>query len=114
MFDRIQVQNARISLVNLYHSARMSARAGSRTMVLRVSHNRVVLERNWPTGSAKDTITITDLAAQYGVLLAGPDSIRIDSRGMLESNLTTPVKYVVTRGSDADSVQLSRYGRVVR
>jgi hypothetical protein len=74
----------------------------------------VVLERNWPTGSAKDTITITDIAAQYGVLLAGPDSIRIDSRGMLESNLTTPVKYVLTRGSDADSVRLSRYGRIVR
>ena len=114
VFDTIQVQNARISVVNLYNSTRMSARAGSRTMVLRVDHNRIVLERNWPTGSAKDTVTITDVMAQYGVLLSGPDSIRIDSRGMLEVNLATPVKYVLTRGADADSVQLSRYGRIVR
>ena len=114
VFDKIQVQNARISVVNLYNSTRMSARAGSRTMVLRVAHNRIVLERNWPTGSAKDTITITDVMAQYGVFLAGPDSIRIDSRGMLESSLNTPVKYALTRGSEVDSVQLSRYGRIVR
>ena len=29
-------------------------------------------------------------------------------------NLNTPVKYVLIRGNDADSVQLSRYGRIVR
>lgn len=114
VFDKIQVQNARISVVNLYNSTRMSARAGSRTMVLRVENNHIVLERNWPTGSAKDTVTATDVFGQYGVLLAGPDSIRLDARGMLESNLSSPVKYVLTRGTEVDSVQLSRYGRIVR
>jgi prepilin-type N-terminal cleavage/methylation domain-containing protein len=113
-FERTSVQNARISLVNLYNSTRMSARAGGRTMVLRVSGNAIVLERNRPTGTAKDTVKMTDLNAQYGVLLAGPDSIRIDSRGMLENSLGTPVKFVFTRGTAVDSVQISRYGRIFR
>jgi len=113
-FERTQVQNARISVVNLYNSTRMSARAAGRTMVMRVSGNLIVLERNRPTGSAKDTVKMTDLMAQYGVLLAGPDSIRIDARGMLENSLDAPVKYFFTRGTAVDSVQVSRYGRIVR
>ena len=92
----------------------MSARAGGRTMVLRVSGNSIVLERNRPSGTAKDTVKMTDLNSEYGVLLSGPDSIRIDARGMLENSLDAPVKYVFTRGTAVDSVQISRYGRIYR
>jgi len=114
VYDRIQLQSARVGLVNLYNSSRMSARASNRTTVLRVASNQIVVERNWPTGSAKDTLLITDVRDRYGVFLAGPDSVRIDSRGVLETSLPSPVKYVFSRGAESDSVQLSSYGRIVR
>lgn len=114
VIDQVQIGAARTTLINLYHGARMAARASNRMTVIRVSGNRIVLERNSPTSAAKDTLSITDLAAQYGALLSGPDSIRIDPRGMLESNLRTAVKYVLNRGARTDSVQLSSYGRIVR
>ena len=115
VFDHVEVGAARTALVNLYHSARTAARVSNRMSVLRVSGNRVLIERNSPNGTAKDTLgPITDLMAQYGVLVSGPDSIRIDARGMLESNLQNRVKYLLTRGDWSDSVMLSNYGRVTR
>ena len=114
VFDRIQVRNARTALINLYNGARMSARVANRTMVFRVAQNRIVLERNRPTGAGKDTVAMTDLVGQYGVMLSGPDSIRIDPRGILETHLYAPIKYVLIRGSVADSVELRSYGRIAR
>jgi len=114
VFDGVQVSAARTTLVNVYLGARMSARVSGRMTVLRISQNQVILERNSVSGAAKDTLSVTDLAKQYGVLLSGPDSIRIDPRGMLETNLLSTVKYVLSRGARTDSVRLSAYGSIRR
>lgn len=114
VFDHVQVAAARTTLVNLYLGARMSARVSNRMTVLRIAQNRVILERNNITGAAKDTLSVTDLQGQYGVLLSGPDSIRIDPRGMLETNLLSPVKFFLSRGAWTDSIRLSAYGSIRR
>ncbi|HLB55091.1 MAG TPA: type II secretion system protein [Gemmatimonadales bacterium] len=112
--DQVQGAGARTALVNLYHGARTSARVSNRMTVLRVAQNRLILERNSPSGAAKDTLSVTDLLQRYGVLVSGPDSIRIDPRGVLETNLRIPVKFVLVRGAWSDSVVLSSYGRIMR
>ncbi len=114
VFDRVQLRNARSALINRYNGARMAARVANRTVVFRAAQNRIIVERNHAQGGGKDTVAVTNLADLYGVLLSGPDSIRIDPRGILESKLSPGVKYVLTRGEGADSVELRSYGRVVR
>jgi len=114
VIDQVELGSARSALVNLYQGTRMSARASNRMTVLRVSQHRIVVERNSPSGAAKDTLSVTDLKAQFGVFLSGPDSIRIDPRGILETKLQTAVTYVLSRGSRSDSLRLTSYGRIVR
>lgn len=115
VFDRLQVGSARTVLVNKYNSARTAARVANRIAVLRLNGTRLLVERNAFTGTSKDTLGgVADLGAEYGVSISGPDSVRIDARGMLETKLSTAVKFVITRGTWSDSVRLSSYGRLTR
>ena len=116
-YDHAMVRGARTAVTNLYNAARTAARASNRVAVLRLSGNVLVIERNFPFPStAKDTVSMggrfNDLNQQYGVTVTGPDSIRVDPRGMLmpAGNHT----WVVTRAGWSDSVMVNSYGRISR
>jgi prepilin-type N-terminal cleavage/methylation domain-containing protein len=116
-YDHTMVRSARTAVTNLYNATRTAARASNRVAVLRLSGNALVIERNFPFPStAKDTATMGgkfhDLYQQYGVTVTGPDSVRVDPRGMLMPSGTHT--WVVTRDGWSDSVMVNSYGRMIR
>ena len=117
LYDHTMVRSARTSLTNLYNATRATARASNQVAVLRLNAGIVVLERNQPYPStAKDTVTLGgeyyDFPGRYGVSITGPDSIRVDPRGMLID--TGPHTWVFTRDGWSDSVIVNSYGRILR
>ena len=111
IFDHIQVRGARTVVINNFNSARTAARISNRMTELKLSGNQIWIERYKAVG--KDTLgTMTNLSTEYGVLISGPSSIRIDPRGMLETSGTA--KFVLSRGGWSDSVMISNYGKVSR
>jgi len=117
VYDHTMVRSARTSLTNLYNATRVSARASNQVAVLRLNAGIVVLERNQPFPStAKDTVTLGgqfhDFPGHFGVTITGPDSVRVDPRGMLID--AGPHTWVFTRGGWSDSVMVNSYGRILR
>lgn len=117
VYDHAMVRSARTALTNLYNAARATSRASNQVAVLRLNAGVVVLERNasFPS-TAKDTVTLGgqfhDFSARYGVTIIGPDSVRVDPRGMLID--TGPHTWVFTRDGWSDSVMVNSYGRILR
>jgi type II secretory pathway pseudopilin PulG len=116
-YDHTMVLSARTALTNLYNATRTAARASNRVAVLKLNENVVVIERNFPFPStAKDTVTMGgqfhDFALQYGVSITGPDSVRVDPRGMLMP--AGSHTWVITRDGWTDSVMVNSYGRMIR
>jgi type II secretory pathway pseudopilin PulG len=117
LYDHTMVRSARTALTNLYNAARVTARASNQVAVLRLNAGVVVLERNQSFPStAKDTVTMGgefhDFPARYGVTITGPDSVRLDPRGMLID--AGPHTWVFTRDDWSDSVMVNSYGRIQR
>ncbi|HJR36544.1 MAG TPA: hypothetical protein VJ817_16425 [Gemmatimonadales bacterium] len=117
IYDHIMVRSARTALTNLYNATRVAARASNQVAVLRLNAGIVVLERNLPFPSlAKDTVTMGgmfhDFPGRYGVTITGPDSVRVEPRGMLMD--TGPHTWVFTRNGWSDSVMVNSYGRILR
>jgi type II secretory pathway pseudopilin PulG len=117
LYDHTMVRSARTSLTNLYNATRVTARASNQVAVLRLNAGIVVLERNQSFPStAKDTVTLGgqfhDFPGRYGVTITGPDSIRVDPRGMLID--AGPHTWVFTRDGWSDSVIVNSYGRILR
>lgn len=117
VFDRTRVRSARTAITNLYNTTRTVARTSNKVAVLRLNANVLVIERNaFPPLTSKDTAGgVNNLSVQYGVTVIGPDSIRLDPRGLLRApNNTTTYTWVVTRNGYSDSVMVNSYGRVIR
>jgi prepilin-type N-terminal cleavage/methylation domain-containing protein len=117
LYDHAMVRSARTALTNLYNATRVASRASNQVAVLRLNAGVVVLERNQPFPStAKDTVTMGgkfhDFPARYGVTITGPDSVRVDPRGMLMD--AGPHTWVFTRDGWSDSVMVNSYGRILR
>ena len=116
-YDHSMVRGARTAITNLYNATRTAARVSNQVAVLRLNGNVLVVERNFPSPStAKDTLDVGgkfhDLFAGYGVTVTGPDSVRVDPRGLLlPSGAHT---WVVTRDGWSDSVMINGYGRLLR
>lgn len=116
-YDHSMVRGARTAITNLYNATRTTARVSNQISVLRLNGNVMVVERNFPSPStAKDTLDVGgkfhDLFAGYGVTVTGPDSVRVDPRGLLlPAGAHT---WVVTRDGWTDSVMVNGYGRLVR
>ena len=116
-YDHIMVRSARTALTNLYNATRVSSRASNKVAVLRLNAGIVVLEQNesFPS-TVKDTVTMGgkfhDVPARYGVTITGPDSVRVDPRGMLID--AGPHTWVFTRDGWSDSVMVNSYGRIIR
>lgn len=116
-YDRAMVRSAHAAVTNLFNSTRTVARASNQVAVLQRTGNVLVIQRNaFPPGTSKDTVGgIQNLLAQFGVTLTGPDSIRVDPRGLLRApNTTTTYTWGVTRNGQSDSVIVNAYGRVLR
>jgi prepilin-type N-terminal cleavage/methylation domain-containing protein len=116
-YDHNMVRSARTALSNLYSATRTVARTSNRVAVLRLNANVLVIERNFPFPStAKDTVSMGgqfhDFALQYGVSISGPDSVRVDPRGMLVP--TASHTWVITRDGWSDSTMVNGYGRMLR
>ena len=116
-YDHSMVRSARTALSNLWTATRTAARTSNRVAVLRLNGNVLVIERNFPFPStAKDTVTMGgqfhDFSLQYGVSITGPDSVRVDPRGMLLPSGSHT--WVVTRDGWSDSVMVNGYGRMIR
>lgn len=113
--DHAMVRNARSALTNLYSSARTAARTSNRVAVLRLLNDSVWVELNesFPgTGKTRLTGGGHSFLSAYGTTVTGPDSVRVDPRGMLlESGTHT---WVFTRDGWSDSAMVNGYGRVVR
>lgn len=117
VFDHARVRGARTAIANLYNTTRTVARTSNKVAVLRLSSNVLVIERNaFPPATGKDTAGgMNNLLLQYGVTVVGPDSVRLDPRGLLRApNTTTTYTWVVTRNGYSDSVMVNSYGRVLR
>lgn len=117
VYDHTMVRSARTAVTNLYNATRTAARTSNRVAVLRLNGGVLVIERNaFPPATSKDTVGgFNNLGLQYGVTVTGPDSIRVDPRGLLRAaNNTTTYTWVITRGGYSDSVMVNGYGRVIR
>lgn len=116
-YDHTMVRSARTAITNLYNATRTAARASNRVAVLRLNGNVLVIERDsaFPS-TGKDTVSMGgkfhNLYEQYGVTITGPDSVRVDPRGMLMPSGTHT--WVVTRDGWSDSVMVNSYGRMIR
>lgn len=116
-YDHAMVRSARTAVTNLYNTTRTAARASNRIAVLRLNGNVLVIERDsaFPS-TGKDTVSMGgkfhDLSKQYGVTITGPDSVRVDPRGMLMPSGTHT--WVLARDGWSDSVMVNSYGRMIR
>jgi prepilin-type N-terminal cleavage/methylation domain-containing protein len=117
ILDHTNVKGARTAIVNKLSSARTLARTSNRVAVVRVSGNRLFIELNRLSSTAKDVVGgSVPLFTTYGVTvtISGPagDSVNFDPRGMLTYGGGR--KYVVTRNGWSDSVLVNGYGRITR
>lgn len=107
------VRGARTAVVALYAKARASAVQTNRRTALRLSGNSayVTAERG---GGLRDTVALEDLFAQFGVTMTATDSILwIDPRGFGMGAGTSTTLITLIRESDADTVEISGFGRVI-
>lgn len=120
-YDHAMVRSARTAVTNLYNTSRTAARASNQVAVLRLSQNVLWIELNnfFPL-TTKVPVTaggrFHDLEEQYGVTVTGPDSVRVDSRGILIPTNGSPPPYiwVISRDGWSDSIMVNGYGRMVR
>ena len=118
-YDHAMVRGARTAVTNLYNATRTASRSSNKVAVLKLSDNVMWIELNPLTaGGIKDTVrmggTYHDLEARYGVTVTGPDSIRMDPRGLLDNTTSQTFTWVVTRDGWSDSIMVNSYGRMIR
>jgi prepilin-type N-terminal cleavage/methylation domain-containing protein len=108
------VQSASNAIVTMQATARAAAIRRGSTVVMDIAGGKIVIRSNDPVTGVPDTVgTVEDIAARYGVsVLTSRDSLRFDPRG-LGTELSTTVVYV-WNAAHADTLQISRLGRVLR
>jgi prepilin-type N-terminal cleavage/methylation domain-containing protein len=120
IMDHSRVRAARTTIINKYNAARVAARSSNRNAVLKLAGGNVWVELNRLTGTAKDTVggfgsTSGSSLTGDAVTVTGPDSIRIDPRGILTfiTGNVASATYVIVKNAWRDSVTINSYGRVV-
>jgi prepilin-type N-terminal cleavage/methylation domain-containing protein len=106
---RVEVKGARAALANLYARARVTALQQRKAATLRFNGNHAFV--TVPLGAGLDTLgAVTDLNAQYGVVLTAGGVVTVLPTGLVGAGL--PVTLKVERAGYADSIVISGYGRM--
>ena len=118
-YDHAMVRGARTAVTNLYNATRTASRSSNKVAVLRLNDNVMWIELNpFPPVVVKDTVrmggTYHDLEQRYGVTVTGPDSVRVDPRGLLDNPTSQTYTWVFTRDGWSDSIMVNSYGRMIR
>jgi prepilin-type N-terminal cleavage/methylation domain-containing protein len=111
------LRSARTTVVNLVATARAASVQTSRRAWIKFEGNSAyVLARPRMAVGAGDADTVgpvQNLATQYGVTVAGVDSIQFDPRGF-GTNLGDSSSVVLSRNSHTETVTLDGLGRVIK
>ncbi len=103
------VRGARTKLVTLYNQARANAMTTNRPTAVRFNGNTAVITATLASGGL-DTLSVQDLHADYGVIVASSDSmLPVDPRGFGRGG----GMIAVAKGPHADTVMISGFGRVM-
>jgi Tfp pilus assembly protein FimT len=109
------LHGTRAKVMSRFATARAAAVTTGRVAYLHVHGNQVYVTarpRRLPGAGVQDTLTpIENIYTLYGVTLASnADSVRIDPNGVGGTAATVRL----LKGSRADTVEISQYGRVMK
>ena len=109
------LRGSRAKVMAFYSAARTASLSSGRPTYLHLSGNRIYVTatpRRKPGAGSRDTVTtLENVYTQYGVsLLTTTDSVRIDPNGVGGTAATIRL----LKGSRADTIQISQYGRVLK
>lgn len=107
-----QVRGARTKVVALFNRARGYAIQRNRHVTFWINPTMVVITESIPGGGV-DTVKVEDFAPAGIGLTTTATSIQIDSRGIATSLASLAATIVMSKGSHADTVRISGFGRVV-
>ena len=107
-----EVRGARTKVVALFNRARSHAIERNRHVTLWINPAMVVITESIPGGGV-DTVMVQDFAPAGIGLTTTATSIQIDSRGIATSLGSLAATIVMSKGSHADTVRISGFGRVV-
>jgi prepilin-type N-terminal cleavage/methylation domain-containing protein len=109
---RSDLRSARTAVINLVATARAASVQMSRSTWIKFEDSTAYVFTQ--TGVTLDTIgTVQNLAAQYGVTVAGADSIQFDPRGF-GASFGDSTSVVLSRNSHSETVTLDGLGRVIK
>jgi len=108
--DVNNVRSARAAVANLYARARVTAVQQRKPATLRFNGNRVYV--TVPRGAGLDTVgAVVDLNTRYGVgVVAAGGNVTVQPTGLV--NAGAAIVIGVSKGTHADSVTISGYGRL--
>lgn len=108
------VRGARTTVVTLYAKARASAVHRNRPTALWFNGNSAYVTADMGGGVLDTLGGVQDLHDQFGVSVSASDSVLwIDPRGLGMGSGTSTTTIALTRESEADTVEISGFGRVV-
>ena len=110
--QRTDVEGARTRTVALFNLARANAIESNRHASLLLTSTTAMITAQAP-GGGTDTLALEDFSA-YGVNLASSrTSITLDPRGVAMGLGSSTAIIVLSKGSYADTVQITGFGRVI-
>jgi type II secretory pathway pseudopilin PulG len=107
-----EVRGARTKVVALFNRARAHAIERNRHVTMRITSTLVVVTESVPGGGV-DTLHIEDFAPAGVGLTTNAATIQVDPRGVATSLGGTTATIAMSKGSYADSVLISGFGRVL-
>jgi type IV fimbrial biogenesis protein FimT len=107
-----EVRGARSKVVALFNRARSHAIERNRHVTFWCYPTMVLITESIPGGGV-DTVMVEDFAPAGIGLTTTATSIRIDSRGIATSLASLTATIVMSKGSHADTVLISGFGRVL-
>jgi len=109
---RTDVDGARTKTVALFNRARAVAIETNRHTALELNGTSALVTIQVP-GGGRDTLAFEDFSS-YGVALAtSQGSIAIDPRGIASGLGTSTAVIVLSKGSHADTVEVTGFGRII-
>jgi type II secretory pathway pseudopilin PulG len=106
------VRGARAKVVALFNRARSHAIERNRHVMFRVDPAMVAITELIPGGGV-DTVMVEDFGRAGIGLATTATTIQIDSRGIATSLGSLAATIVMSKGSHADTVRISGFGRVL-
>lgn len=110
--QRTDVEGARTKTVALFNLARSSAIESNRHASLLLTSTTALITAQAP-GGATDTLALEDFSTNGVNLASTRTSITVDPRGVATGLGTSTAIIVLSKGSFADTVQISGFGRVI-